>query len=187
MTDTGHQVGGTSTARCGCCGRSLDRSRLTELLESPGEYICARCARWAARQTRRRGVQTAVRAWWERRRHRRHTSMARSAIPILASHDIAMTQRFYAELGFEPAGQYDGYLLLHDGPVELHFCKPAAGEPAAVPGTCFVHVRDAEAYWKQLSARGVAGVAMPEEKDYGLVEFVVTDPTGNRIRFGSPA
>jgi uncharacterized glyoxalase superfamily protein PhnB len=49
-----------------------------------------------------------------------------------------------------------------------------------------VHVRDATAYWKQLREREVPGVADPEQKDYGLVEFVVTDPFGNTVRFGSP-
>lgn len=45
-----------------------------------------------------------------------------------------------------------------------------------------VHLRrrDAIAYWKQLSERDVPGVSEPRQQDYGLVEFVVTDPFGNR-------
>jgi hypothetical protein len=34
--------------------------------------------------------------------------------------------------------------------------------------------------------RGVPAVTAPVAQDYGLVEFDVTDPDGNRIRFGSP-
>jgi hypothetical protein len=30
----------TSTARCGCCGRALPASRLTELGSTPGVFIC---------------------------------------------------------------------------------------------------------------------------------------------------
>jgi hypothetical protein len=73
------------------------------------------------------------------------------------------------------------------GPVELRFAQPDAPAQPLVPGTCFVHVRDATAYWKQLRERAVPGVSEPVQRDYGLVEFVVTDPFGNRVRFGSPA
>jgi catechol 2,3-dioxygenase-like lactoylglutathione lyase family enzyme len=187
MTDLGGAITVGSTARCGCCGRTLDRSRLRELLESPGEFICARCALWAARGMRGQGILVVVREWWERLRDRESRSMSRSAIPILSAGDLAATEEFYVALGFNVAGRYDGYLLLHDGPVELHFSQASRGEPAAAAGACFVHVRDAVAYWKQLRDRGVDGVSTPQEQDYGLVEFVVTDPSGNRVRFGSPA
>ena len=49
-----------------------------------------------------------------------------------------------------------------------------------------MYVRDAVAYWKQLRERGVEGLSTPREQDYGLIEFVVVDPSGNRGRFGSP-
>lgn len=110
-----------------------------------------------------------------------------AAIPILPSGDLLVSEAFYAGLGFEVSGRYDGYLLVHEGQVELHFSQPDAPAQPPVPGTCFVHVRDATAYLKQLRERGVGGVSAPVVQDYGLVEFVVTDPFGNRVRFGSPA
>ena len=60
-----------------------------------------------------------------------------------------------------------------------------SGLPSAA-GTCFVHVRDAVEYYKQLAERGVGVLNAPQEQDYGLVEFAVVDPFGNRLRFGSP-
>lgn len=33
---------------CGCCGRA--RAHMAELGETPGVYICARCALWAAQR-----------------------------------------------------------------------------------------------------------------------------------------
>jgi hypothetical protein len=110
-----------------------------------------------------------------------------AAIHILPSGDLAVTEAFYAGLGFEVAGRYEGYLLMHEGQVELHFSQPDVPAEPLVSGTCFVHVRDATAYWKQLRERDVAGVSDPVRQDYGLVEFVVTDSFGNRVRFGSPA
>ena len=67
------------------------------------------------------------------------------------------SEAFFARLGFEVADRYDGYLVLHDG------------------------------HWKQLIEHGVPGVTAPAARDYGLVEFDVTDPDGNRVRIGSPA
>jgi catechol 2,3-dioxygenase-like lactoylglutathione lyase family enzyme len=107
------------------------------------------------------------------------------AIPILAVSDLDVGEAFYARLGYDVADRFDGYLVLHDGPVELHLShRPGR---AVHPATCFVHVGDATAFWKQLMERGVPAVTAPVAQDYGLVEFDVTDPDGNRIRFGSPA
>ncbi len=187
MTDASHPKAQPSTVRCGCCGRTLDRSRVAELAETPDVFICARCGWWAARRAGGLTVPVVVRAWWQRVRHRDAGSTARATIPILPSRDLAVTEAFYALLGFEVSGRYDGYLLVHEGPVELHFSQSDVPEDRLVPGQCFVHVRDATAYWKRLRERDVAGVSAPVPQDYGLVEFVVTDPFGNRVRFGSPA
>ncbi len=142
------------------CGRTLDRARVVELGQTPGVFICGGCAQWAARRARGLSIPVVVRTSWERLRTRRAGSTAMAAIPILPSGDLAVTEAFYSQLGFEVAGRYDGYLLLH--------------------------VRDATVYWKQLRERGMPGVSDPEQKDYGLVEFVVTDSSGNAVRFGSP-
>ena len=140
-----------------------------------------------------------VRVWWQRLRARRGSAtMVRSAIPILPSGDLRVSEAFYAGLGFEAAARYDGYLVTHQGPVELHITADnLTSDRSADPGkdhsrestaaaTCFVHVWDATAYWKQLAERGVAGLSTPQEQDYGLVEFTAVDPYGNRLRFGSP-
>jgi uncharacterized glyoxalase superfamily protein PhnB len=40
--------------------------------------------------------------------------------------------------------------------------------------------------WKQLRDLGMDGVGEVADQDYGLREFVLTDPDGNRVRIGSP-
>jgi uncharacterized glyoxalase superfamily protein PhnB len=112
--------------------------------------------------------------------------MAMSAIPILGSGDLAETEAFYARLGFEVAGRYDGYLLMHDGPVELHFAQPEGSSQSPGQGSCFLHVRDATAFWKRLRERDVERLSDLRREDYGLLEFQVVDPFGNVVRFGSP-
>jgi uncharacterized glyoxalase superfamily protein PhnB len=40
--------------------------------------------------------------------------------------------------------------------------------------------------WKQLKSQGASGLGPVEDQPYGLREFVVVDPDGNKIRVGSP-
>ena len=50
----------------------------------------------------------------------------------------------------------------------------------------FIHVQNAAAVWKRLRSEDVTGLEPLQDQDYGLREFVITDPDGNRIRVGSP-
>jgi hypothetical protein len=118
------------------------------------------------------------------RRPRPRRSVTRSVAPVLPSSDLDRTEVFYAALGLSTIGRKPRSLLLHRGRVELHFTEQT---DAASPGDCFIHVPDAVAYWKQLMEGHVSGVSAPAEQDRDLIEFVVTDPDGNRVRFGSPA
>jgi hypothetical protein len=171
--------------RCGCCGRQLPAGHVVELGVTPGVFICAGCAIWAARRAGPLSALRQVRVPLLRlllRRWRRPAGPgAVLAIPILRSADLDGTAGFYAVVGFTEAARYEGYLLLRNGPVELHFAQPGA----SAPGECFIHVGDALMLWKQLRHHGVNGVGPVADQDYGLREFVLTDPDGNRVRIGS--
>jgi catechol 2,3-dioxygenase-like lactoylglutathione lyase family enzyme len=196
MTNTGLDTMARSRhLQCGCCGQSLPARRVTELMGTPGVYICSGCARWAARRASRwPGLRGAARrvvhdAVGRVAGGRRGTF--RWAIPILPSRDLERTIAFWVTVGFEVVERFDGYLLTHADGVELHFTTGRAGdrsqgEAFRQPGQAFVHVRDARVLWKRLRSADVAGLGPVEEQDYGLREFVVIDPDGNRLRFGSP-
>jgi catechol 2,3-dioxygenase-like lactoylglutathione lyase family enzyme len=183
MTHPAETLEGTNLRRCGCCGRQFPAARVTELGVTPGVFICAGCAFWAAR---RAGLLSALRGIRLRSLLPRFTGRgphaASSAIPILPCRDLDRTATFYASAGFVETERYDGYLLLNNDAVELHFSQ----EETVHPGTCFVHVTDATKMWKQLHHLGVTGVGKLTDQDYGLREFVLTDPDGNQIRIGSP-
>jgi catechol 2,3-dioxygenase-like lactoylglutathione lyase family enzyme len=191
--------GGSHAVACGCCGRAASARRVTELGSTPVVFICARCAVRAAWRgaglpwPRRLAHRLAHRLRHDvaaslRREHRR---TFHSAIPILPTADVERTTAFWRRIGFEVVERYDGYLLTHGDGVELHFAADAAdGEPGSRPlrrsARAFVHVQDASALWKRLHSADVPGVGPVEDHDYGLREFLVTDPDGNRVRFGSP-
>lgn len=185
MTRPADVIEGTGTRNCGCCGRQFPAQRVAELGVTPGVYICAGCAFWAAR---RAGLLSALRQIRIRalvfrfvgRAQAPHT--AKAAIPILPSSDLQRTEAFYARAGFADAVRHDDYLVLHNDGVEMHFAR----HDTVTPSTCFLHVTDAMKMWKQLRDQGVEGVGDIADQDYGLREFVLTDPDGNRVRIGSP-
>lgn len=189
MTAAAETVRESDHEHCGCCGRQLPKSEVVELGSTPGVFICVGCALWAARRagptaTLRQLRFTPLGTLLRRLRgSQTGPGTARSAIPILPSADLDRTAAFYTAAGFTETERHDGYLLMHNSGVELHFSEEA--NPA--PSQCFIHVADALKLWKQLRHRDTNGVGPIADQDYGLREFVLTDPDGNRVRFGSPA
>ena len=53
-------------------------------------------------------------------------------------------------------------------------------------GSCYVYVRDADALYAELRAKGANVVGEPVSQPWGLRDFEVRDLEGNRIRFGQP-
>ena len=53
-------------------------------------------------------------------------------------------------------------------------------------GSCYVYVSDADALHAELVARGAGVQGPPVSRPWGLREFVVLDPDGNRLTLGKP-
>jgi catechol 2,3-dioxygenase-like lactoylglutathione lyase family enzyme len=122
--------------------------------------------------------------------HRLSPEQARTAIPILPCRDLDRAAEFWARLGFAETDRYPGYLLLNSGNAELHFSRPDRPDrpdQPCTPGECYIHVGDARKLWTRVTEQAAPGIGPIADTDYGLREFVVTDPDGNRVRFGSPA
>lgn len=182
----------SSQRRCGCCGRTMPTDRLTELGTTPGVYICAGCAVWAARRASRlpdlHRLTHAIGhlARWRPGHRHGNAGTVNSAIPILTSGDLERTITFWQHLGFDVAVHGDGYLVMHAHGVEVHFSRERATTAGTSPAQAFIHVQDVAALFKRLKNEDVAGLEPLQDQDYGLREFVITDPDGNRIRIGSP-
>ena len=187
MTTT---ASGTTTPsghlRCGCCGRFLPARRVHELGDTPGVFICHRCALWAAGRLSRFPVVRLGR--WRlvlsrRRIGRSHGQVAAlRTVPILAGSDLDRTLAHYSSLGFQLGERHEHYLVMHSGGTELHF----SDRPGTPAGLVLLQVVDAGALWKRLRSAGVPGLGPVRDQPWGLREFVATDPDGNRVRLGSP-
>ncbi|MGW7584040.1 bleomycin resistance protein [Kitasatospora sp. NPDC054768] len=124
------------------------------------------------------------------------------AVPVLPSRDLDETEEFYARLGFEPRGRWDGeggesgeggYLILVRGTVELHFRHDPGVDPLSTAGGCYLQVRDADALHRDWARLGVptdpatgSRLTEPVDTAYRMREFALVDRSGNLLRIGSP-
>jgi len=110
-----------------------------------------------------------------------------SVAPILSVLDVPAALDWYQRvLGFEVAwtwGEPVGLASVCRDAVELMLGK--RGESGA-PGPSQVYVRltGVNAYYEQLRAAGATIRVDIEDRVYGLRDFSVTDPSGNRIDVG---
>ena len=173
---------------CGCCGRQRPAGRLAELGQTPGVYICAPCSLWAARRAGPLSVLSQVPAAVRRLRSRVSRSRAgddpgvEGTIPVLAGIDLDRTAAFFARVGFTPLERSEWYLVLVSGDAELHVART----DTAAAGQCLILVDDALALWNRLREHDTAGVGEIADQLYGLRDFTLSDPDGNRVRIGSP-
>jgi catechol 2,3-dioxygenase-like lactoylglutathione lyase family enzyme len=109
------------------------------------------------------------------------------AIPILPSLDLARTLEFCSsKLGMNAAGRYDDYLVVQRDSVTLHFWF-SEDRKLAENGSCYFIVEGIEGLFKEFSERAGEFRYPLRLQPYGMKEFMVIDPDGNAIRFGSIA
>ena len=111
-----------------------------------------------------------------------------SAIPELPVDDLAKNIAFYRDrLGFEVAFEWDPIAGVQRGPVLIHLV-PHADPTSPHPRSLRVDVRGVDVLYGELESQSVLDPDDPlETKPWGMRQFGVTDPAGNRIVFAEPA
>lgn len=147
--------------KCFCCGEEGDSSRLVALRCRDDVNVCGTCIGWLRERTGRLDVT-----------------------PILPVLDMDASVRFYETAGFDvrvyPGGGY-AFVAYEDGSMfDLGLEEQAAG------GGCYVIVADVDEWHTKFTALGHP-VTEVKDEDFGMREFTLTDPTGNRLRFGHSA
>lgn len=110
-------------------------------------------------------------------------------IPILPTTDLARTHEYYCDvLGFlEPWGfgepaQYGGVRADLEQLPAIHFTVSSERGP----GEVFVIMDNADAYFEKVKAAGAEVIFEIGDRPYGMRDFMVADPDGNRLSFGTP-
>lgn len=100
--------------------------------------------------------------------------------PAFAVRDMDAMVAFYAKaLGFEARYRTDVYAVLQSDDVQLHLYPEREGFQAG-QGNAYIFVQGVDAIFEM--ARTLAKVVHPiADQEYGLRDFLMEDPEGNRV------
>lgn len=105
--------------------------------------------------------------------------------PILPVRDMAEAESFYRLAGFEVTRYDDGYGWVRRNGRELfHLVAAPELEPERNSSACYIHTADVDAWhvgWRDADLP----VGDLENQPWGMREFTVFDPSGNRLRVGT--
>lgn len=148
--------------KCSCCGQPRDR--LVGLRCHDDIKVCPACINWLRAQ-----------------------AGALDVTPILPVRDMAEAIAFYRAAGFR-IREYEtggGYAFVHHGDDSVFDLDLAAlpFDPATNNAGCYVIAPDVDEWHGRLRGAGLA-VTDPVDEPWGMREFTLTDPSGNRLRIG---
>ena len=108
--------------------------------------------------------------------------------PVFAVANLEKALVFYCEkLGFEKVWSF-GEPAHRAGVVkdciEIHLDAQDAGAPPG-PSVVYCHMDDAAAYYRDLQSRGLTFALDLEDRPWGMRDFRIEDPFGNRLGFAS--
>ena len=108
--------------------------------------------------------------------------------PKLPMRSKDVTKDFYQKLGFQNLGNtdYDGYLMLQQDHIQIHFFEFRALNPAENYGQVYIRTDDIDALYRDMLARGLSihPAGHLETKPWGQREFSMLDPDNNLLTFG---
>jgi uncharacterized glyoxalase superfamily protein PhnB len=108
--------------------------------------------------------------------------------PVFAVTNIEEALDFYCgKLGFETKwlfGEPTHRAGVAKQGVEIHLDAVDAGAPPG-PSVVYFHMEDAAKYFRELQARDVVFLFELEDRSWGMRDFRIEDPFGNRLGFAS--
>ena len=108
---------------------------------------------------------------------------------VLAVKDLPVSVTFYCEkLGFTIDFEVDGWCFLSRGSFRLMLGSCPDEVPARQINDhsyfAYIGVSEIDDLHDEFRTRGVASLRAPENKPWGMREFMVTTPDGHRMMFG---
>ena len=148
-----------ATEDCYCCGQTVRSDTVARMLCHPEVVVCEGCANWLAT--------------WNRQVVR--------AVPVLRTENLVESTAFWEAAGFDVMRFGDDFAVAERDGVEMHLVgtQPDGRER----GEAYLHARDVDDLHHTWGAAGLP-VGAPQDQPWGMREFEVVDPGGNRLRVG---
>jgi catechol 2,3-dioxygenase-like lactoylglutathione lyase family enzyme len=147
---------------CSCCGELRSDSQVGSLNCHPDVRVCRDCINWLQHQA----------------------GMVEST-PTFPVVDMPATVKFYKAAGFDVHAYNDGFAFVKYENVSVFDLgvNPTI-DPKRNGAGCFLIVPNVDAWHSRMTAKDVP-VTSIQDMPWGMREFTLTDPNGNRIRIGS--
>ncbi|HWL10791.1 MAG TPA: VOC family protein [Planctomicrobium sp.] len=111
-----------------------------------------------------------------------------NAAVVLTVSDLDVSLRYFVDtLGFREDFRFGQYAGIKYDACCIHLSL--LGNPnTTVPGAGVVYIfcDDVDNYYTQIRERGAVTDGPPHDYEYGIRDFIVRDPDGNQLTFGSP-
>ncbi|HWA87464.1 MAG TPA: VOC family protein [Opitutus sp.] len=108
----------------------------------------------------------------------------KSIAPVFRVRDLDSALDHYVNvLGFSADFRYGNYAGVKLGTILLHLTGGPHTAPVGV-ATAYIYCEHVDQYHAALASRGAAIESAPRDWPYGMREFFVADPDGNRLGFG---
>lgn len=105
--------------------------------------------------------------------------------PVLHVSNLGNALKFYLEtLGFTEDFKFNDYAGIKFGEVALHLCGHNMQELPIGGGACYIFCDEVDAYYQEIARKGAKMRTTSQDWPYGMRDFTVIDPDGNRITFG---
>lgn len=100
--------------------------------------------------------------------------------------DLDASLAWYTDiLGFSGRFRFGSYAGIEHGDVQIHLAGPEVPNGRAIgQGSIYIFIDDVDAYHAEINARGATAQNPPKDYEYGMRDFIVTDPDGNIVGFG---
>jgi hypothetical protein len=145
---------------CFCCGHEYPDDQLDRLRRRPEVAVCDGCLHWLLA--------------------RRDQGMVR-AVPVLVAADQAASAAFWTAAGFDVSPDSADFAIAEHEGVELHLVVRAGADRDR--GEAYLHVSDVDSVHDAWESAGLP-VSPVRDEPWGMREFHVVDPGGNRVRIG---
>lgn len=110
---------------------------------------------------------------------------AETATPVLQVSNVEASLKHYIEvLGFSEDFRFGDYAGIKMGGACLHLSGHSIHDRPVGGGTAYIFCDEVDSYFAEIKARGAAVKTEPKDYDYGMRDFLITDPDGNHLGFG---
>lgn len=110
-----------------------------------------------------------------------------SAASVFPVSDLEASLRFFIDvLGFREDFRFGPYAGIKRDNCRLHLSahrNPDIGGPGSA--AVYIICDEVDGYFANISERGAVCDGAPEDCDYGMRDFIVHDPDGNQLTFGT--